>query len=89
MARGVPRDGINFFAVFGLSRTVEGHLRVGKQSPGTFEVIIILLVLQQSGASTEEAGEQMTTGTELQQYHLASCPRPRPRPHHRRGKPLS
>ena len=38
------------------------HLRVSKQSPGTFEVIIILLALQYSGASmvAEEVEGQMT-----------------------------
>lgn len=66
-----------FFAIFGLSRTMEGHLGVSKHSPGTFEVIIILLVLQQSGESTAEvAGEQMTTGGVLQRYHGAFCPHP-------------
>lgn len=58
VARGLPRDGINFSAAFGLSRTVEAHLRVSKQSPGTLEVIRMLLVLQGSGASVAEEAER-------------------------------
>lgn len=65
---------------------MEGHLGVSKHSPGTFEVIIILLALQQSGESTAERREQMTSGRRSHRttgrsalVHIAAKPQNLPR----------